>query len=134
MTALRRHILQHRALAAWVLAFAFLVKVLVPAGYMTIAAGNGIALEICSGMEPGPMPDAMPGMAMHHDQPQHSGKADMPCAFAGMNAPATAAVDPVLLIVAIAFIFTMVRRETAAATPRSPPYLRPPLRGPPVTA
>lgn len=145
---MRLFLLQHRALAAALFALALLVKLLVPAGYMPSASG-GIALQLCGGIVPAPAVKPaqpamhMPGMAHHaavepqdqhdgHDgSPEHPG-ADMPCAFAGLALPSLAAVDPLLLAIALAFVVAAIFRATTTRAVRRSPHLRPYLRGPPV--
>jgi len=72
----------------------------------------------------------MPGMANHSGKSDHQER-EMPCAFSGLTAPSLAAVDPVLLAIAIAFIVGLVRHVRTAVSIAAQPYLRPPLRGPP---
>ena len=144
---MRLFLLQHRALAGALFALALLVKLLVPAGYMPAASG-GIALQLCGGIVPAPAvkpaPGAMqmPGMAHHtaaeqknhdghDDSPEHPG-ADMPCAFAGLALPSLAAVDPLLLAIALALIVAAIFRVATTRAVRRSPHLRPYLRGPPV--
>lgn len=132
MQSLRHHIQRHGVLAAWLLALTLLLKVAVPSGYMLDTSGGAIRITMCPGM--GPMAaTAMPGMADVTSHKQHKGgeKADQPCAFAGLNAPAVAASDPIVLVLAIAFAIAL--RSRRIAPPRVAPrlHLRPPLRGPP---
>lgn len=133
MIALRRLLLNHRALSAWVIAFALLMKLLVPAGFMPVVAGGTISIEICSGTAPAKMMMAMPGMAHHQDKSGHHGK-EMPCAFSGLTAPSLAAADPLLPTLAIAIIVATVFGVATPSVARAPAYLRPPLRGPPARA
>ena len=136
MAALRRLLLDHRQLAAWVLACALVMKILVPAGFMPVVSGGRVTIEICGGTVPvqtvmAPMMAmAMPGMAHHSGKSDHQER-EMPCAFSGLTAPSLAAVDPVLLAIAIAFIVGLVRHVRTAVSIAAQPYLRPPLRGPP---
>lgn len=138
MAALRRLLLDHRQLAAWVLACALVMKILVPAGFMPVVSGGRVTIEICGGIAPAQtvmapmmaMTMAMPGMAHHSDKSDHQER-EMPCAFSGLSAPSLAAVDPVLLAIAIAFIVGLVFRVRTAVPIAAQPYLRPPLRGPP---
>jgi hypothetical protein len=126
--------MDHRALAAWVLACALAMKILVPAGFMPVVSATGVSIEICGGTAPAQVAMAtamaMPGMAHHSDKSDHQGR-DMPCAFSGLTAPSLAAADPVLLALAIAFIVRLVFRVRTAAPIVAHAYLRPPLRGPP---
>jgi hypothetical protein len=136
VAALRRLLLNHRQLAAWVLACALVMKILVPAGFMPVVSGGHVTIEICGGIAPAqtvmtPMRAmAMPGMAHHSGKSDHQER-EMPCAFSGLSAPSLAAVDPVLLAIAIAFIVGLVRHVRTAVPIAAQPYLRPPLRGPP---
>ena len=130
MTALRRLLRQHRALSAGLLALALLMKLLVPAGFMPVVAGGGIAIELCGGTAPAAMTMAMPGMAHHRDKSGHQGR-DVPCAFAGLAAPSLPAVDPLLLALAIAFVMAAGLPVAVPVPAATRAYLRPPLRGPP---
>ncbi len=132
MTALRRHFLRHRALAGWIVAAALLMKLLVPAGYMPAVSGNSVIIQICSGY--GPMTMAMPIPGKEQGQDHQQGKAEMPCAFSGLSAPTLGATDPVLLALAILFAMVAAIRFVLLLPAASPAHLRPPLRGPPVTA
>lgn len=111
------------------------MKLLVPTGYMASVAAGSITIELCSGYGPQTMTMAMPGMAHHSDQHGESGKAEAPCAFAGLAAPSLAGADPLVLAVAIAFIvLTVFRIAARIAVSGVPSYLRPPLRAPPARA
>lgn len=136
-------------LSAWVIALALLMKLLVPAGFMPVVSGGGITIEICAGtvpartsIEPGmaaKMAAAMPGMTHHQDQSDHQDGSEhqgreMPCAFAGLTAPALAATDLPLLAAAIAFVVATGYRTTVPSVVRAAAFLRPPLRGPPPRA
>lgn len=87
MSALRRHLSLHRWPAAWLVAFALAVRLLVPAGYMPMAGMAG--LEICAGQTADmPAMASMPGMGAMHDamQSKAHGKAmpgdhDHDCGF-----------------------------------------------------
>ncbi|MEG3175148.1 DUF2946 family protein [Sphingomonas sp. RB3P16] len=130
MTGFRHFLLDHRLLAAGILALALMLKMLVPAGFMVGSDHGVVTIEICSGF--GPMKTmAMPGMPHHPDKTEQQGK-EMPCAFSGLAAAALAAIDPLLLAVAIAFIIATVFRVTISRPAPARPYLRPPLRGPPL--
>ena len=110
------------------------MKTLVPAGFMPVVSGNTITIQICSGLEHQTVEWVIPGLPAHPEDQNHHGKTEMPCAFSGLNAPGMAATDPVLLVLAIAFIMIVSRHVAAIPGAPEPDYLRPPLRGPPVTA
>lgn len=131
MTSFRDLLLRHRALAAWLIAAALLMKVLVPAGYMPVVSAGSITIELCSGFGPEKMMMAMPGMDDHHGQQDHSGKGDMPCGFSGHAPPSLSTADPILLALAIVFVIATVFRIATTSAARAPAFLRPQLRGPP---
>ena len=132
MTAFRHHLRHHPHLAVWLIAAALLMKMLVPTGYMASASAGTIIIELCTGFGPRTMTVAMPGMAHHDDAPKGDhGRGEMPCAFAGLSAPSLATADPILLAIAIAFVIAAAFRVVATGAVTAPPFLRPPLRGPP---
>lgn len=152
MIVLRRLLLDHRTLALWLAVAALTVKLLVPAGFMVGVVDGRVSLQICSGFGPvvaAPTMDhamaghAMPGpvddaraMADHrgetgHDGTEHAGVA-MPCPFAALAHGAVAAADAVVLASAIAFVLALGFAAVVRPAARRVPFLRPPLRGPPI--
>ncbi|CUS45336.1 MAG: DUF2946 family protein [Pseudomonadota bacterium] len=134
MTALRRHFLRHRLLAGWIVAAGLLMKLLVPAGYMPMASGGSIIIQICSGYGPMTMAMPIPGKEDQSGQDGQQGKAEMPCAYSGLSTPSLAAADPLLLALAVLFVMVAATRAAIPIPAAPPPHLRPPLRGPPATA
>lgn len=93
-----------------------------------------LTITICSGTQPRPTTMEMPGMhgdAAAHGNPGDHGKAEMPCAFAGLSAAMTGAIDPVQLAALIAFVMATGLAVVVLPAPSCPAHLRPPLRGPP---
>jgi hypothetical protein len=93
-----------------------------------------ITIELCSGAAPNATTMAISGM--HGDMPDHSksqdhGKAEMPCAFAGLSAATLGAIDPVQLIALIAFVMAIGLSPAVQPATVRRGHLRPPLRGPP---
>lgn len=152
MIVLRRLLLDHRTLALWLAVAALTVKLLVPAGFMVGVVDGRVSLQICSGFGPvvaAPTMDhamaghAMPGpvddaraMADHrgetgHDGTEHAG-VGMPCPFAALAHGAVAAADAVVLASAIAFVLALGFAAVVRPAARRVPFLRPPLRGPPI--
>jgi hypothetical protein len=133
MEAFRALIRQHKPLAIFLLACALITKVVIPSGFMPVATGHGIAIEVCSGM--GPVIAATPARAMpgmpNHQEGHKDGKSDSPCVYAGLSAPSLAAADAVLLALAIVFVLAMGLQAALPIAPPSVSFLRPPLRGPP---
>ena len=134
VNALRHRIYRHRRLASWLVAVALLMKLLVPAGFMPTLSDGVITVQLCSGVSDPTVQIALPGLAGHHDDGDYQKKADQPCAFSGLSTPTLAAVDPILLAIAIFFIIATGVRAIAPPALPDHAYLRPPLRGPPATA
>lgn len=117
-----------------IFAAALLLKLVMPTGYMIGNDHGRIEITICTGMVPATMAMDMPGV--HGDMPGHGkskehGKAEQPCAFAGLSAAMTGPVDPIQLTELIAFIMAIGMIGGLLPTPAGPVRLRPPLRGPP---
>lgn len=132
VTAVRRLIAQRR-LAVLLCVATLALKLLVPTGFMIGSQHGRITIELCSGVQP--PTTAMAGM--HGDMPDHGkqdhGKAEMPCAFSGLSAASLGAVDPIQLAVLIAFIMAIGVSPAVLPAVARRSYLRPPLRGPPVS-
>jgi len=129
--------LAQRLLPVLICGAALLLKLLVPTGYMVVPEHGRLTIAVCSGIGPQTMEIAMPGM--DHATPDGApskdhGKAEMPCAFAGLSAQVLGAVDVALLVIALAIVAAMALRPVARHLPPPAPYLRPPLRGPPLPA
>lgn len=107
------------------------MKIVMPSGFMPTISDGQIVVSVCSGMGPVTMTLAVPGMHDKSNRDGH-GKAEQPCAFAGLSTPSLAAADPILLAAAILFVLMLGMRPLAMPTATAPPYLRPPLRGPPL--
>lgn len=133
MRAARSLLMRYPAIAAALLLSALLARVLVPAGFMPVASGGTVTLQPC----PGTMPATPAPMAgMHHGGAKHEApaKAEQPCAFAGLAAPALGPADGVLLATAPAFVFLVAVLGSMPTPPVPPAHLRPPLRAPPLPA
>lgn len=120
-----------------ILAAALAMKLLIPGGYMLAVEHGRLAITLCPGTVPVPKPDPMPMAGMHgnggghhDDKPVHA-QAEMPCAFAGLSAAMLAAVDPIQWVALLAFVLATGFVAITATVRPAPPYLRPPLRGPP---
>jgi len=131
-----RRLLAHRHLALLLCAATLLLKLLVPGGYMIGSDHGRVTIELCSGVVTQPMTAAM--AETHGDMPGHGrsqdhGKAEMPCAFAGLSAASLGAVDPIQLVAAIAFVMAIGLSPVLLPSVVRRGYLRPPLRGPPLS-
>jgi hypothetical protein len=132
-----RRLLAQRGLAALLCAATLLLKLLVPSGYMIGGERGRVTIELCSGIAPAATTMDMAGMSGDghgHGHSRDHGKAEMPCAFAGLAAASLGAIDPVQLAALIAFV--MAAGLSAAMSPAivRHGHLRPPLRGPPAAA
>lgn len=131
MHRLRRLVLANRHFACAILALALVMKIVVPAGFMPTVSDGRIVISICSGTGPTTMVVTIPGLEQDKPDGGKHGKADQPCAFAGLSAPSLAAADPILLAAAILFVLALGMRPLPLPAATASPYLRPPLRGPP---
>ncbi len=135
MHLLRNLIVRNRAFAALVLACALAMKVLVPAGYMSMPGAQLLSVSICADASGGAETRqiAIPMKGEPAPAGGEHGKAAGPCAFSALTMASLAGADAPLLALALAFVLAA---GLMAATP--PPasarrHLRPPLRGPPCT-
>ncbi|WP_413061187.1 DUF2946 family protein [Sphingomonas carotinifaciens] len=134
-----RHLLAQRRLAVLICAAALLLKLLVPTGYMIGNDHGALGIVICSGAAPMMTMPAGDGAmaAMHDTAPEQGpskehGKAEMPCAYAGLSAQMLGAVDPIVLVAALAVVAALALLPAPRRVHRSAHHLRPPLRGPPL--
>ena len=136
MQALRRLVLAHTQLTALICVAALALRILIPTGYMISVNHGRIAVTLCSGVaqqQPSTamdMPDMDHTMSEHGKSKEH-GKAEMPCAFSSLSAQVLGAIDPTLLVAALAFVVALALYGLSPTIICSAPYLRPHLRGPP---
>lgn len=118
-------------IAALIFAAALALRVLVPGGYMPVAADNRILVQICTGTPDGPdaMLMAIPGLE-HKQQPGNAAQGK--CAYADLAEAMTGGADPVLLAAALAFALALALSLALTLPPMKRVRLRPPLRGPPL--
>ncbi|WP_420822420.1 hypothetical protein [Sphingosinithalassobacter portus] len=109
-----------------------LLKIVIPTGFMPTMSNGQIVISICSGIGPTTMIMTIPGLEHESEGDGHGSKAEQPCAFAGLSAPPLAAADPLLLAAAVLFVLALGMRPLVLPASKAPPYLRPPLRGPPL--
>lgn len=125
---LRRFILSHRIAAAALIALALALKLVVPAGFITVPGAGQMMVLVCTEFGPQRVAIDVPGAP---GKPGDKAKADQPCAFAGLSQAMMAGADPMQLAAALAFVLAI--GLTAIAVPAVPPvrHAWPPLRGPP---
>jgi len=129
MSGIRAFLRDRKGVIVLLLALTLALRALLPTGYMANSSPNGLTIELCSGVAGKTVTLALPG-APKQDHGDKSGAA-MPCAFSALGFDGAAAVDPVLLTLAIAFVLATGWRFLSrfAASRREP--LRPPSHGPP---
>ena len=132
MSLLRALIRDHRTLALLLLACALAAKALIPQGYM---AGDGqkfLSVQLClDGITHKSIAVAVPMSGEH--TPAKSA-ADEPCAFTALSMAALSGADAPLLALALVFILATGFAPRTLTLRGHTPHLRPPLRGPPLTA
>jgi len=113
----------------WLLLAAALgMRAFLPQGYMVTAGPDQIAISICTGQGPTTI---LIGKAQGSDHSQDEQDAAQRCAFADLTVPGLAAVPPIELALALAFVLALWLAEAAPLRLRKVGRLRPPLRGPP---
>lgn len=127
----RRFVLGHPRLAAALIALALAMKVVVPAGFMPVAAPGQLMVLVCTEFGPQHVAIDVPGMPAKSDD---AAKTDQPCAFGGLGLAWLPGADALLLAGALVFILALGFAAVVAPRLAPTPYLRPPLRGPPLTA
>lgn len=136
MQSWNRLLRDRRHFAALVVALALCVKALIPAGYMVQSRDRVITVAICADASGGQLTRQI--VVPHRDGSgngsSHQDKADGTCAWTGLSGAADSLADPLLLVLALAFILALGFLPQRAVPRPEPHHLRPPLRGPPCTA
>jgi len=129
---LRALIRDHRALALLLLACALAAKALIPQGYMAGGGTKLLSVQLClDGLTHKSVAIAVP---VKGDPAPQKAPANEPCAFTALGMGALSGADAPLLALALIFILAAGFTPRALMVRGRTPYLRPPLRGPPLTA
>lgn len=129
VSALRAFVCRHRALAIGLAALALAMKALVPAGFMTVAAGSTISVVICDGHGDGRIASiALPGSP---GDESGAAKAAKTCPFSVLSADSLGGTDIVLVAALLLFILASGSLPLAISPLRRADYLMPPGRAPP---
>lgn len=135
MQGMRRFAFDHRTLAAWIIAAALLVKLLLPQGFMLGAdQDRHLIVQLCSGiLQQQTIAITIPADEKSKDQGQGQGhdKAGLHCPYTSLGMSVTGGADAPLLALAIAFILALGFGPARPGRRIEAPHLRPPLRGPP---
>lgn len=131
MSTVRAYLMQHYRAALLLALVALCLKALLPTGFMVNRDHRTITLEICHDASGGgPAVQVLVPLASKGEQPP--GKpAKGECPFGALSMVSLGGADPVLLVLALAFIIALGFAPVRAAPLARAGYLRPPLRGPP---
>lgn len=133
MSGLRSLLRDHRRLALIVLALAFCLRAVVPAGHMVVSAGPMmLSVSVCTDGS-GTMKSTQIAIPAKDGAKLEKADKDTSCAFASL-AKALGGADPFLLALAFAYILALGLAPTRALPTRPTPFTLPPLRGPPALA
>ncbi|MGF7156016.1 hypothetical protein [Novosphingobium gossypii] len=137
MQAVRRLILARSQLAALICIAALALRVLIPAGYMISDDARKSQITLCSGIVQQQQEMATGEPDTDHTMPEHDkskehGKAEMPCAFSSLATQALGGAGAILLDAALAVVAGRALHASPPTAIFPAPYLRPPLRGPPL--
>lgn len=142
MAPLRAFFCDRGRLALILLALAIAVRALIPSGYMLSGGmlGGGaqvLTVQICA--------DAQSGMQTRHiilpskdgsakaGSPEAHDASAKPCAWSSAGLDSTSPVDPILLALALLFILAVGYLAVSSPRVAQAAFLRPPLRGPPLS-
>jgi hypothetical protein len=134
MDRIRQYFNTRPSVAVLLIALALAMKVLVPAGYMLAPSSKFLTVLVCSGTNMDPVTIKVPMAPTAPDTGESETADKTVCAFSGLGHAGLAATDPVLLAAAILFILALGLLPVRPVLRAIPAYLRPPLRGPPLTA
>ena len=134
MPSMRRQLTKNRGLALAFLAFALLIRAMVPAGMMPVATSLGLSVQICSGQSQALTHIVVPlNREEQHKRPSSALGDGGPCPFAGLNAHAFPSKAPVfrqpgLPIAALGLVADQSTLALDTFRYRLPPSQGPPLR------
>jgi hypothetical protein len=133
MGGIRHIVLERRRLALLLVVLALMMKALVPGGFMVRQQGTELTIAICGDAAGNhltrtiviPQREGALDVASHHAKGAN-------CPYSALDMAGTASADPILLGAALAFILAVGFLPLVAPAMGGLPYLRPPLRGPPL--
>lgn len=133
MGAMRHFLLIRHRITFAVIAMALAMKALVPAGFMIETRDHVLTIAICADASSGHVVAkqiVIPGKSAGGQLA--AGKSGEACPFSALSMVGASAVDPALLVVALAFILLQGFLPLVAPRVTSARRIRPPLRAPPV--
>ena len=140
MHGIRAFCLGHRGLAAFAVALALCMKVLLPAGFMLSSSFDGssdrvLTLSVCHSGEEAPVAASVsvPLDAKGQGKDLQGKGGDVHCPYSSLSMPALGGTPVLLLAIALAVILALGLAPTLRRPLEAIAYLRPPLRGPPLS-
>jgi hypothetical protein len=133
MDSIRTMIRSNGTLAALLLAFTLLFKLLVPAGYMVSSENMVLTVVICADST-GEQLTQQISIPMKVKASAEHDPAKSKCPFTALTMGVIGAADLALLASAIAFVMALGFAPQTSVDGRDTPRLRPPSRGPPLAA
>lgn len=131
MHLIRAFFLSHRWLAFGLVIAALGMKMLIPAGMMIGHESQTLTVQICAdGI--GQTLTKQISIPMKSDGGDSAAKGD--CAFSALGMSAASGADTTLLVAALAFMLMLGFAAVRPSLPVLVSHLRPPLRGPPLSA
>jgi hypothetical protein len=134
MDKIRQFFKARPTVAVLLVALALAMKLLVPSGYMLAPSSKYLTVLVCSGTNMDPVTIKVPMAPKAPGTGDHDKAAKDACAFSALGHASLAAVDSILLAAAILFVLALGFLPAPTVRRALPTHLRPPLRGPPLTA
>lgn len=136
MSLMRAITLQRRSWFIMILALAFFVRALIPAGHMVAPSSLTLTVQICADGASGltSVDIQVPLSSGGQRDTSNHGQKSAPCAFSSLSMASITGDHWPLLIVALATIVTTIITNGAPQLQRQAHHIRPPLRGPPLFA
>lgn len=119
-------------IALSLVAFALLLRIAVPAGWMPAAAGSGYAITLCTGM--GAISAWVDDEGRVHKEKPADAQSDQPCVFSGFSAALDLpALDGTLVVPPLAIVTLFVLPIASVTIGRGLAAPPPPSTGPPTS-
>lgn len=134
MSSLRALTRTHFRLALLLVVLALAMKALLPGGFMVGSHTGKLSVEVCSDVSGGQFTKQID--VIFDDQPGDNGhgKSDSACPYSALSVASLTSADALHVALALAFIIALGFLPIVPERVGRPPFLRPPLRGPPSLA
>jgi nucleoside permease NupC len=135
MSSLRQILVRRHVLALWLVALSLALKAMVPGGYMVREQGTVLTIAICGDASATRVTRQI--VVPQRETPQDAQSQHLKtttCPYSVLDMAGAAGADALLLEQSLAFIVAVSLAPLVALEPAPYKYLRPPLRGPPLSA